>query len=374
MSGVPGYTEVPLEEVANHATLVWEALERVCASPSFQTSPKSCEFLRHIVDRVIAGEPDELKERLIGMSLMGREASYDTASDAGVRVRANDVRKRLKTYNAGLKDISIGTFELPSGSYVPRFYRSNVALSESTVPPQTEEATISISQVIPTLSLQSLAAPTVVALFLCVICLRWQIDQEHPFTTFWQGVFQHGPVLLYLPVAVAPNSGGMVGKQAVEASVPILNLAGQFRSELTLAEGPQGVADNTVIAVGGSPGADGAAFGDANGKLTLVNTSSGRRIVDARRPANSPVGNAAAGLLTIENEPNRRITIDGTDSLSIQRLVRLLCDRDTFPDVIADADQSDGTTQIVFPMTPGGQPIVFHPAAKESSRLEGDKR
>ena len=193
MSGIQGYTEIPLAEVATHATLVWEALEHICASPSFQTSPKSCEFLRHIVDRAMAGEPDELKERLIGMSLLGREASYDTASDAGVRVRANDVRKRLKTYNAGPKDIGIGTFELPSGSYIPRFYRSGFALSEPTAPRTDSEAAVSIYQVIPTLSLQRLAAPTVVALFLCVICLRWQIDQEHPFTTFWQSVLPAWP-------------------------------------------------------------------------------------------------------------------------------------------------------------------------------------
>ena len=166
----------------------------------------------------------------------------------------------------------------------------------------------------------------------------------------------------------------MVGKQEVEASVPILNLAGQFRSEVALAESSEGVADKTLIAVGDLPADDGAELDHANEKLALVNTSSGRRIVDPRHPANPLVGAAAAGLLTIENTPNRRITIDGTDSLSIQRLVRLLCDRDTFPDVIADDDQSDGTTQIVFPMTPGGQPIVFRDAARASSGLEGDKR
>jgi hypothetical protein len=322
----------------------------------------------------LAGEPDELKERLIGMSLLGREASYDTASDAGVRVRANDVRKRLKAYNAGRKDIGVGTFDLPSGSYIPRFYRSGVASSEPTIPLPAAEAVASIDQVIPALGLQRLAAPTFVALFLCVICLRWQIDQEHPFNTFWQSVFQHGPVLLYLPPAIAPGPGEMIGKQEIEASFPILNLAGQFRSEVALVEGLQGVADKTLIAVGDSGGGDSSTLSGANERLALVNTPSGRRIVDRSHPDNSPVGDASAGLLTLENTPARRITIDGTDSLSIQRLVRLLCDRDTFPDLIADDDQSSDTIQILFPMAPGAQPTVFRDAARASPASGGDKR
>ena len=227
MSGVQGYTEIPLAEVATHATLVWEALEHICASPSFQTSPKSCEFLRHIVDRAMAGEPDELKERLIGMSLLGREASYDTASDAGVRVRANDVRKRLKTYNAGPKDIGIGTFELPSGSYIPRFYQSGVALSALTEPLPDSESAVSTYQVIPTLSLQRLAAPTVVwpCFFVSFVCAGRLIRNIHLQPSGKVSSSMAG--LLYLPPAAAPNSKGMVGKQEVEASVPILNLAGQ---------------------------------------------------------------------------------------------------------------------------------------------------
>ena len=65
-------------------SMLVKALGDVCDSAPFKTSPRSCEFLRHIVHRSIAGEVDELKERLIGMSLLGREATYDTGSDADV--------------------------------------------------------------------------------------------------------------------------------------------------------------------------------------------------------------------------------------------------------------------------------------------------
>src|SRR5271163_4199496 len=122
------YTEIPLSELTQYATNFREALQAVCESPAFRTSPKSCEFLRHIVHRALSGDTDELKERLIGMSLLGREAAYDTGSDAGVRVRANDVRKRLTAYNTAATRIHGFAFDLPSGSYVPRFYRATVLL------------------------------------------------------------------------------------------------------------------------------------------------------------------------------------------------------------------------------------------------------
>ena len=146
------YTEIPLSELTKYAANFREALQAVCESPAFRTSPKSCEFLRHIVHRALSGDTDELKERLIGMSLLGREATYDTGSDAGVRVRANDVRKRLAVYNkANAGDLRF-TFDLPSGSYVPRFFRN---VQPETIGIQSEPYEVDVP-----LTLQRLAAPT----------------------------------------------------------------------------------------------------------------------------------------------------------------------------------------------------------------------
>src|SRR5271170_2918360 len=149
-----GYTEVPLSEVLPYATGFREALEAVCESKAFRTSPKSCEFLRHIVNHALNGDSDELKERLIGMSLLGREATYDTGSDAGVRVRANDVRKRLTAYNAAKIRVGSFAFDLPSGSYVPRFYRETTQSLEGATDGQAERYEMEVP-----LTLQRLAAP-----------------------------------------------------------------------------------------------------------------------------------------------------------------------------------------------------------------------
>ena len=97
MAEAQSHIEIPISELEPYAPHFREAVEIVCESRFFRSSPKSCEFLRHIVHRTLEGNTSELKERLIGMSLFGRVATYDTGSDATVRVRANDVRKRLAT-------------------------------------------------------------------------------------------------------------------------------------------------------------------------------------------------------------------------------------------------------------------------------------
>lgn len=96
-------------------------LSSLLQTSAFRNSPRCQEFLSHIVELALTGRRDQLKERLIGIQLFGREASYDTAEDPIVRVKANEVRKRLaQAYdelgiNDGLR------IALPPGAYVPQF-------------------------------------------------------------------------------------------------------------------------------------------------------------------------------------------------------------------------------------------------------------
>src|SRR5580698_8691628 len=100
---------------------VQEELAEILASPSFHTSKKSCEFLHYIVQVTLDGRLDSLKERSIGLDLLGRDVSYDPSSDATVRVRANEVRKRLRSYYSTQAPKSGYRIELLPGSYGPRF-------------------------------------------------------------------------------------------------------------------------------------------------------------------------------------------------------------------------------------------------------------
>ncbi len=96
-------------------------LARVLDSDSFHSSKRCREFLQFIVERKLEGRDDLLKERTIGVELFGRSPDYEPNSDAIVRVRATEVRKRLTQYydhSAGPGALRI---ELPPGSYVPEF-------------------------------------------------------------------------------------------------------------------------------------------------------------------------------------------------------------------------------------------------------------
>jgi len=108
--------------VGLHGSYVWrEHVREITESSTFKGSRRGQQFLRHIVEKVIEGHSDELKERNLGVELFGRIPSYDTSEDAIVRVTASDVRKRLHQYYAQHGITSSVRIELPAGSYIPEF-------------------------------------------------------------------------------------------------------------------------------------------------------------------------------------------------------------------------------------------------------------
>jgi hypothetical protein len=361
--------EIPHSELHRYTSELNEALEAVCVGSAFRTSPKSCEFLRHIVHYTLNDDIAQLKERLIGMTLLGREASYDTGSDAGVRVRANDVRKRLIAHYTVQDASTRFTFDLPAGSYVPRFFRR---IAQSTIAPPVAAPLNSPAvhhEAAPPLSLQWLAAPTLVALFLCTICLRWQIAQEHPFTTFWLSVFQNHHVTLYLSPSKTDGGQDLVAMQELKAADPLFNLAGQFHTRFTLTStlAPAASASDILVSIGSltsntlepETASEHTTPPDSN-RLTIENTPAGRMILDRDAPdPHRPISSHAA-LLTIANGAQRSIHIDGTDNGAIESLVEILCERDSFPISLADAFQDRSITQIVFPLAPHADALIFH--------------
>ena len=97
--------------------------------------------MRYLVEHALNGGEHALKERIIGMELFGRDASYDTGKDAIVRVSASSVRKRLLAHyasaDAGHAPGAL-RIHLPPGSYTPEFHalpsrQEATALDEATV-------------------------------------------------------------------------------------------------------------------------------------------------------------------------------------------------------------------------------------------------
>jgi hypothetical protein len=110
-------------EIPKNVTSLQQHLREIIDGAAFRSSHRSRQFLKYVVERAIAGDFGGLKERLIGVELFGRSASYDTGEDAIVRVTANDVRKRLLQHYRACGSASEFRISLPAGSYIPEITR-----------------------------------------------------------------------------------------------------------------------------------------------------------------------------------------------------------------------------------------------------------
>lgn len=110
----------PLQEAAVRAEL-----GAILKSPHFASSKRCQDLLEFVVNGALNLEFDNLTERFIGARVFGRPIEYETATDAIVRVRANDVRRRLAQYYLELKKPSAVRIHLFSGSYIPEFHFSS---------------------------------------------------------------------------------------------------------------------------------------------------------------------------------------------------------------------------------------------------------
>ncbi len=112
-----GHTEPKISEA-----LVREQLERVLSSRDFQASKLCQSFLRYAVENTLSGHTQNLKERTIGIEVFGKPPAYDPSEDAGVRVKASEVRKRLRSYYLSQPTDATILIDLPAGTYVPEFH------------------------------------------------------------------------------------------------------------------------------------------------------------------------------------------------------------------------------------------------------------
>ena len=115
----------PRETFSNEEKLAVEAqVERLLATPFFNHSKRFPSFLRYVVEQTLAGNSENLKERMLGIEIFGKSVDYDTANDPIVRVTAAEIRKRIAQYYQQPGHQSELRLSLPPGSYIPQFYFS----------------------------------------------------------------------------------------------------------------------------------------------------------------------------------------------------------------------------------------------------------
>ncbi len=158
--------------------------------------------------------------------MLKRDPGYDTGSDAGVRVRANDVRKRLSAHYESFSSKAGFRIELPAGSYIPRFVPEDTVAAIPS-PPKFER---------PAMPLVQLSAPTIVALFLALIVIRIQADAGDRFQQFWSALLTDRNQIL-VQLDAAPD-GVSISPAMAEAAMPISTIAASFHLPFHMSAAP----------------------------------------------------------------------------------------------------------------------------------------
>ena len=96
-------------------------LDHVLRSPHFDGSTRSREFLRYVVEEVLAGRSAYLKQAAIAVEVFGRKPDFDAVIDPIVRVQAGRLRRSLERYYLLSGEADAIRIELPKGSYAPVF-------------------------------------------------------------------------------------------------------------------------------------------------------------------------------------------------------------------------------------------------------------
>ena len=92
-------------------------LDRILASKGFATAGRLSKLLRHVVEKTLAGETDQLKEYAVGIEVFERDERYDPRLDSIVRVEAGRLRTRLDEYYNAEGSSSPIRIALPRGGY-----------------------------------------------------------------------------------------------------------------------------------------------------------------------------------------------------------------------------------------------------------------
>lgn len=112
---------------------VRKQLTRILSTHEFKNSQVVSKFLEFVVEEVLAGRANEIKEYTIGVKALGRSADFNPQFDAVVRIHAGRLRRMLREYYNGNTPNEPLLIEIPKGSYVPAFTSLNSTHEQGTL-------------------------------------------------------------------------------------------------------------------------------------------------------------------------------------------------------------------------------------------------
>jgi hypothetical protein len=240
-------------------------LDAICNDVWFRSSQRNCAFLRYVITETLEGRAAEIKERTLGKELFGRPISYDTGSDAVVRVRANEVRKRLIVYYESHESQAGWRVHLPLRTYVPVFVPEVKAKQPevgagpvAAVAVRADETALAQDAVVepaqgietyePLLPLSWMIIPTLVALFLCAATFRWQAFSGTPYLDFWEALLE-GHARIALVLDADPADPRAVTTSDLQIVKPLLETAELFHAKTEIGNSDEAVNRNDLLAV-----------------------------------------------------------------------------------------------------------------------------
>jgi hypothetical protein len=198
------------------STAVELELVAILDGPAFRGSPRSSAFLQFVVEETLAGRQDSLKERIIGIAVLGKRSDYDTGADSGVRVRANDVRKRLASHYEAAAPRAGVRIELAPGAYAPRFVAAPAAVAAAAA--QKNQP--------PPMLLWQLAAPTLFAAFLALMAIRGGVESNDAFSRFWnQAIAGRTEIAVAVDASWGVGNASSISPAMADAAMPFEALA-----------------------------------------------------------------------------------------------------------------------------------------------------
>jgi hypothetical protein len=267
-------------------------LERILSSKFFRGSKRCQAFLKYVVEAACSGTPDDIKERTLGVVLWGRPPDYDTGADAIVRVKANEMRKRLAQYDLAADPERTVIITLQPGSYVPQI--SIERFMEPVLEPVPEPALRAVQIVskprrVPLAALITIGV--VGALVLIMALVFHATSPASPISQFWEPVVRQGEPIICTasPSIYRPTPSALLNASDVNVAFRVRTaLQGLGRSsrigkadDVTLSD----LKATPVVLIGGPLFNHWTMWMTKDLRFTLKTVDNKRRVVDLDNPS-----------------------------------------------------------------------------------------
>ncbi|HRW48618.1 MAG TPA: hypothetical protein P5333_13920 [Caldilinea sp.] len=116
-----GVTDGPSDENSPAPQEIRIQVQRILNSPMFKDSEQLGSFLDYVIEEMLAGRADQIKQYTIAVKAFGRPTHFDPRADPIVRIEAGRLRRRLAQYYEDFGAHDPLKITIPTGAYIPVF-------------------------------------------------------------------------------------------------------------------------------------------------------------------------------------------------------------------------------------------------------------